>query len=116
MGSNGFFCFSACMDGFQLVPGHCQSNGCNAWENENISDTNECGRLCLTTAGCRSYEYSKTELKCNLNRVDRPTAPVWEDYVFCAYSGDYPKASFANNNEGKAKSTFPQASMHTVDD
>ena len=32
---------------------------------------------------CRSYEYSATEKKCNLNTDASPTAGVYRDYAFC---------------------------------
>ena len=49
----------------------------------NIPNNDECGMKCLSTAGCRSYEYSPTEKKCNLNTVDAPSRGIYKDYAFC---------------------------------
>ena len=76
------------MVGFHLVPGDYPGMG-QVGSYTNVSDTDECGRLCLlNTAGCRSYEYSRTERRCNLNIVDAPTKGVYKDYAFCVYPGD----------------------------
>ena len=71
------------MVGFHLVPGDYPGMG-QVGSYTNVSDTDECGRLCLlNTAGCRSYEYSTTEKKCNLNTVAAPSDGIHKDYAFC---------------------------------
>ena len=54
----------------------------------NIADTNECGKLCEDNPICRSYEYSNTVRKCNLNAVAAPSEGIYKDYAFCV-SGDF---------------------------
>ena len=74
--------FSDCKEGFHLVPGDYPGWG-QVGHFANISDTDKCGAKCLSTAGCRSYEYSTTEKKCNLNTVAAPSDGIHKDYAFC---------------------------------
>ena len=78
------------MDGFHLVPGDIPGMG-QIGSYANVSDTDGCGRLCLKNPECRSYEYSKTSLYCNLNRADAPTQAVHDDFAFCVFSGNHPR-------------------------
>ena len=77
-----FVKFSDCKEGFHLVPGDYPGWGQVGYF-PNIADTDECGTKCLSTAGCRSYEYSTTERICNLNTVDAPSQNIYKDYAFC---------------------------------
>merc|ERR1712048_414265 len=49
---------------------------------QQVSNCHECGKLCSDRANCLSYECSPTQLKCNLNSADNPTAGAWGDYAF----------------------------------
>ena len=44
-----------------------------------------CKRACLSEEKCRSYEFSPTEKRCNLNEEHKPTDPrgKFGDYRFC---------------------------------
>ena len=77
---------SNCRDGFELIPGDIPGWGQfgNAGKFSNIEDTDKCGQLCLANSHCKSYEYSETEKKCNLNRASKPNRGVYKDYSFCA--------------------------------
>ena len=47
----------------------------------------QCAQACSELPKCMSFEHSTKELKCNLNTEVEPTAPKYNDYVFCAKSG-----------------------------
>ena len=47
-----------------------------------INNVVSCARHCDVTSGCCSFEYSPTEMKCNLNRECRPTKGAYKDYAF----------------------------------
>ena len=81
-----FFKISECKKGFHLVPG--DYPGWGQLGSLRIEDTDTCGSLCKSTAGCWSYEFSKSERKCNLNTAIAPTQGIYEDYVFCV-AGDF---------------------------
>ena len=72
----------ACGPGFKLEPGDIPGWG-QAGSFSNIADTEACGEACQDVSRCRSYEYSATEKKCNLNTDASPTAGVYRDYAFC---------------------------------
>ena len=72
----------ACSPGFELEPGDIPGWG-QAGSFSNIADTEACGEACQDVSRCRSYEYSATEKKCNLNTDASPTAGVYRDYAFC---------------------------------
>ena len=81
-----FFKISECKKGFHLVPGDYPGWG-QVGSHTNIADTDECGKLCEDNPSCRSYEYSNTDGKCNLNTVASPSQGIYQDYAFCV-SGD----------------------------
>ena len=72
----------ACGPGFKLEPGDIPGWG-QAGSFSNLADTEACGEACQDVSRCRSYEYSATEKKCNLNTDASPTAGVYRDYAFC---------------------------------
>ena len=81
---------SVCKDGFKLIPGDVPGRGefGSKGKFSNISDTDQCGTLCLANLWCKSYEYSATEKCCNLNRKAEPTDPnIYKDYSFCSLKG-----------------------------
>jgi len=45
-----------------------------------------CAKLCddKMSDGCRSYECSPTERRCNLNHAENPTSGSYKDYNFCS--------------------------------
>ena len=43
-----------------------------------------CASQCSSIRACLSYECSPTELRCNLNKVRKPTHETYKDYMFCA--------------------------------
>ena len=52
---------------------------------EAVQDCAECAEMCSSAKACASYECSRTELRCNLNTVDKPSSSEdYEDYIFCA--------------------------------
>ena len=82
---------SVCKDGFKLIPGDVPGRGefGSNGKFSNISDTDQCGTLCLANLWCKSYEYSATEKCCNLNRKAEPTDPkIYKDYSFCSLKGN----------------------------
>ena len=81
---------SVCKDGFKLIPGDVPGRGefGSNGKFSNISDTDQCGTLCLANLWCKSYEYSATEKCCNLNRKAEPTdSNIYKDYSFCSLKG-----------------------------
>ena len=77
-----FFKISECKKGFHLVPGDYPGWG-QLGSYTNIEDTEKCGSLCQSTAGCLSYEFSTSERKCNLNSAIAPSQGIYKDYAFC---------------------------------
>ena len=81
--------FLACMEGFQLIPGDLAGNQYygDLGDYGNISDTNACGRLCLNSTECKSYEFSSWNNWCLLNSADTPYANKTQDYALCVKTG-----------------------------
>ena len=76
----------ACAAGFNLVPGDVAGSGtlCNQGGGEEVSECADCAAKCLACDGCRSYECSVTQLKCNLNTEPKPSTDKNNiDYAFC---------------------------------
>ena len=49
-----------------------------------INDMNSCAYACNLTPDCCSFEFSQTEVKCNLNTECGPTTTeIYKDYIFC---------------------------------
>ena len=49
-----------------------------------IKDVASCASHCDLTSGCCSFEFSTTEMICNLNRECKPTRTAnYKDYAFC---------------------------------
>merc|ERR1712039_745031 len=70
-----------CANGYYFQIGDIPGNGIGGLQQ--VSNCNECGKLCSDRSTCLSYECSPTELKCNLNNVANPTAGAYGDYNFC---------------------------------
>merc|ERR1712226_103453 len=76
---------SVCGVNFNLVEGDYPGWG-QIGSYFDIGSTDYCALICLskTSPDCRSYEYSNTERRCNLNTVERPTDKrKYKDYAFC---------------------------------
>ena len=49
-----------------------------------IDDINSCALACDLTPDCCSFEFSQTEVRCNLNTECGPTSTeIYKDYTFC---------------------------------
>ena len=49
-----------------------------------IDDINSCAQACDGTLDCCSFEFSQTEVRCNLNTECGPTSTeIYKDYTFC---------------------------------
>ena len=78
-----------CQDGFKFVPGDVHGGSdIPGGSLTNIKSTVECGDKCLITNACRSYEYSPSLQKCNLNTAAEPDRGVYQDFAFCV-RGNY---------------------------
>ena len=52
-----------------------------------INDMNSCAYACNLTPDCCSFEFSQTEVRCNLNTECGPTSTEnYNDYTFCGKS------------------------------
>lgn len=52
---------------------------------EAVQDCGQCAEMCSIAEACASYECSHTVLRCNLNKVDKPSSTEdYKDYIFCA--------------------------------
>jgi len=50
---------------------------------QSVADTDACAALCSSEPTCNAYEFSQTELKCNLNTESTPTGGAYKDYHYC---------------------------------
>jgi len=72
-----------CPSGYVLSPGDIPGWGSIRGGLTAASST-ECGAMCNAEEDCRSFEYSSTAKRCNLNREKTPTMPQYKDYSFCS--------------------------------
>merc|ERR1712070_511187 len=79
-----------CGWGFVEQPGDLPHFGYHMDGNLDMSTTIECAKKCDDTEDCESYEFSFTQLKCNLNKALEPTLPVFQDFVFCSKKALHP--------------------------
>ena len=77
-----FIILGACPSGYTLKPGDVPGWG-SISGSHSTTTINDCSALCDKDASCRSFEYSKTEMICNLNREHEPTQGPFRDYLFC---------------------------------
>ena len=77
-----FIILGACPSGYTLKPGDIPGWG-SISGSHSTTTINDCSALCDKDASCRSFEYSKTEMICNLNREHEPTQGPFRDYLFC---------------------------------
>jgi len=75
-----------CAKGYIYMPGDVPGAGSNKFLASNgIDSAEECAEYCSKNRGCGSYEFSPSELKCNINTENEPTSEkIYKDYQFCS--------------------------------
>merc|ERR1719499_273113 len=60
-----------------------------------IDSAKKCAQYCDKEEGCGSYEFSPSELKCNVNTENEPTTTkIYKDYQFCSKKKSGKNAGF----------------------
>jgi hypothetical protein len=101
-----------CPDGYHYNEGDIKGWG-QISTHASVKKVAACSKRCTAVAACNSFEYSSTDLKCNLNSDVNPTEgkAKWGDYAFCSASqcpGGY------HYNEGDIKGWGQIDSHHDV--
>jgi len=82
-----------CPAGFRQMVGDVAGSGSSTFGTEAsevfIATAQACGARCLALENCRSFEWSPTEKRCNLNTAATPDlgSANYLDYVFCSKIG-----------------------------
>jgi len=75
-----------CAKGYIYMPGDVPGAGSNHFlASAGIDSAKKCAEYCTKNKGCGSYEFSPSELKCNINTENEPTSEkIYKDYQFCS--------------------------------
>lgn len=75
-----------CAKGYMYMPGDVPGAGSNHFlASSGIDSPKKCAEFCAKNRGCGSYEFSPSELKCNINTENEPTSEkIYKDYQFCS--------------------------------
>jgi len=84
-GDYAFCSASLCPDGYKYNEGDIKGWG-QIGSSTDVPRVEACAKKCNDDADCNSFEYSSTELTCNLNSDVNPTEgkEKWGDYAFCS--------------------------------
>merc|ERR1719238_2593247 len=68
------------------MPGDVPGSGSSQFvATSGIDSADKCAEYCDKNKGCGSYEFSPSELKCNINTENEPTSEkIYKDYQFCS--------------------------------
>jgi len=85
-----------CEKGYLYMPGDVPGSGSNKYlTTGGIDSAEKCAEFCSKEDGCGSYEFSPSELKCNINTENEPTSrKIYKDYQFCSKEKTGKHASF----------------------
>jgi len=85
-----------CEKGYLYMPGDVPGSGSNKYlTTGGIDSAEKCAEFCTKEDGCGSYEFSPSELKCNINTENEPTSRrIYKDYQFCSKEKTGKHASF----------------------
>jgi len=85
-----------CEKGYLYMPGDVPGSGSNKYlTTGGIDSAEKCAEFCTKQEGCGSYEFSPSELKCNINTENEPTSrKIYKDYQFCSKEKTGKHASF----------------------
>jgi hypothetical protein len=85
-----------CEKGYLYMPGDVPGSGSNKYlTTGGIDSAEKCAEFCTKEDGCGSYEFSPSELKCNINTENEPTSrKIYKDYQFCSKEKTGKHASF----------------------
>jgi len=86
-----------CQTGYMYMPGDVPGSGSNQFIAGigEIDSAKKCAEYCDKEDGCGSYEFSPSELKCNINTENEPTSTkIYKDYQFCSKKKSGKNAGF----------------------
>merc|ERR1711879_302266 len=85
-----------CAKGYMYMPGDVPGSGSNQFvATSGIDSANKCAEYCDKEKNCGSYEFSPSELKCNVNTENEPTSKkIYKDYQFCSKKSTGKHAGF----------------------
>lgn len=75
------------------MPGDVPGSGSSQFvATSGIDSADKCAEYCDKEKNCGSYEFSPSELKCNVNTENEPTSKkIYKDYQFCSKKSKYPQ-------------------------
>jgi len=75
-----------CAKGYMYMPGDVPGSGSSQFvATGGIDSADKCAEYCNKEKNCGSYEFSPSELKCNVNTENEPTSKkIYKDYQFCS--------------------------------
>ena len=79
-----------CPDGYKLKEGDIPGWGQIGHNKTVVATITDCSNMCNNEPNCCSFEYSRTDKKCNLNTDCIPTQNKYLDYHFCTIKGKTP--------------------------
>jgi len=85
-----------CAKGYIYMPGDVPGSGSSQFvATSNIDSADKCAEYCDKEKNCGSYEFSPSELKCNVNVENEPTSQkIYKDYQFCSKKSTGKHAGF----------------------
>jgi hypothetical protein len=85
-----------CAKGYMYMPGDVPGSGSSQFvATAGIDSADKCAEYCDKEKNCGSYEFSPSELKCNVNTENEPTSKkIYKDYQFCSKKSTGKHAGF----------------------
>jgi len=85
-----------CAKGYIYMPGDVPGSGSSQFvATSKIDSADKCAEYCDKEKNCGSYEFSPSELKCNVNVENEPTSQkIYKDYQFCSKKSTGKHAGF----------------------
>jgi len=108
-----------CQPGYMYMPGDVPGSGSNKFTKGigQIDSAKKCAEYCNKETSCGSYEFSPSELKCNVNQENEPTTTkIYKDYQFCSKKQVGKNAGFIRYEPAdvRALTTSPAQTTKTV--
>jgi len=98
------------------MPGDVPGSGSSKLSNTgSIDSADKCAEYCNKNKDCGSYEFSPSELRCNVNTESEPTSKkIYKDYQFCSKKKTGKHAGFIRYEPVDVRTTVAPATSTTL--
>merc|ERR1712142_813524 len=98
------------------MPGDVPGSGSSQFvATSGIDSADKCAEYCDKEKNCGSYEFSPSELKCNVNTENEPTSKkIYKDYQFCSKKSTGKHAGFIRYEPKDVRAAAPASGTQTT--